>query len=186
MPADLQSLAAVQSAIDRARRAGETITPPVIGRVVSQAASFAGSLGSAGSMAGGSTSFDDVIKQAAAKEGIDPTLVKAVARAESNLNPGAVSSAGAKGVMQLMDGTARELGVRDSFDPAQNIAGGAKYLKQLLNRYGGDVKRALAAYNAGPGAVDASGGIPPYAETQAYVQRVLRFREGEVKPTAKG
>jgi soluble lytic murein transglycosylase-like protein len=183
MPADLPTLAAVQSAIDRARRAGETITPPVIGRAVTTAASALGSMPGSG---GSSTRFDDVIKQAAAKEGIDPTLVKAVARAESNLNPNAVSSAGAKGVMQLMDGTARELGVRDSFDPAQNIAGGAKYLKQLLNRYSGDVKRALAAYNAGAGAVDASGGVPPYAETQSYVQRVLSLREGGAQPRNKG
>jgi soluble lytic murein transglycosylase-like protein len=76
--------------------------------------------------------------------------------------------------MQLMDGTARELGVTDSFDPAQNIAAGARYLKQMLNRFGGDVTRAVAAYNAGPGSVEASGGVPPFAETQSYVKNVLR------------
>jgi soluble lytic murein transglycosylase-like protein len=159
------SLAVVQAAIDRARRLGLPIEPPVVGRTSSP-----GPL--SGVERGG---FDSLIREAAAREGIDASLVKAVARTESNLDPDAVSPAGAKGVMQLMDATARSLGVTNSFDPAQNIAGGAKYLKQMLDRYGGDVKRALAAYNAGPGAVDAYGGIPPYAETRAYVDRVLAF-----------
>ena len=126
----------------------------------------------------GGRSFDELLTQAAAKEGIDASLLKAVARAESNLDATAVSSAGAKGVMQLMDGTARELGVTNVYDPAQNIAAGAKYLKQMLTRYGGDVTRALAAYNAGPGNVDAHGGVPPFAETQGYVQKILRTVRG--------
>ena len=163
-----EPLAALQSAIDRARALGQPITPPVI-RLNAPAETSA-------PVTGGS--FDALLNQAAAKEGIDAALLKAVAEAESNLNPFATSSAGAKGVMQLMDGTARELGVTNPYDPAQNIAAGAKYLKQMLTRYGGDVTRALAAYNAGPGNVDEHDGVPPFAETQSYVQKVLgTFRE---------
>jgi soluble lytic murein transglycosylase-like protein len=176
----------VQGALDRARRLGISVSPPVRPRAESGAA--AGSAGLAGSRVGTGTatlpsqpsdrsSFDDLIRTAAAKEGVDSALVKAVARAESNLDPDAVSPAGAKGLMQLMDGTARSLGVSDSFDPAQNVAGGTHYLKQLLGRYGGDVSRALAAYNAGPGAVDRYGAIPPFKETQNYVRRVLDLRD---------
>lgn len=165
------SLAAVQAALDLARLRGERITPPVIGR-----ASMDRTDGPADNASSPGT-FDDLIRAAAARERIDPALVKAVAVAESGMDAGAVSAAGAKGVMQLMDGTARALGVRDSFDPAQNIAGGARYLRQMLERYGGDVTRALAAYNAGPGNVDAHGGVPPFTETHAYVQRVLRLRD---------
>jgi soluble lytic murein transglycosylase-like protein len=177
----------VQGALDRARRLGISVSPPVRPRAASgTAASTAGSRAGTGTSTGTATppsqasdgsSFDDLIRAAAAKEGVDPALVKAVARAESNLDPDAVSSAGAKGLMQLMDGTARSLGVRDSFDPAQNVAGGTHYLKQLLGRYGGDVSRALAAYNAGPGAVDRYGAIPPFKETQNYVRRVLDLRD---------
>ena len=157
------ALAALQTVLDRARALGQPITPPVVGR------------GGAAPVAGMPSSFDALLSEAAAKEGLDAGLLKAVAQAESGLNPQAVSGAGAKGIMQLMDGTARELGVTNSFDPAQNIAAGARYLKQMLNRFGGDATRAVAAYNAGPGAVEASGGVPPFAETQSYVQKVLRM-----------
>jgi soluble lytic murein transglycosylase-like protein len=104
---------------------------------------------------------------------LDPALLYAVITQESGGNPGEVSSKGAKGLMQLMDGTARELGVGNSFDPRQNILGGARYLRQMLDRFGGDLRLALAAYNAGPGAVERHGAVPPFAETQQYVNRVL-------------
>jgi soluble lytic murein transglycosylase-like protein len=115
-----------------------------------------------------------LVRQAAQANGMDPALVAAVARAESGFNPAAVSPAGAQGLMQLMPSTARGLGVTDPFDPAQNLDGGARYLRAQLDRFG-DPALALAAYNAGPGAVSRAGGIPPYAETQTYVQRVLGY-----------
>ena len=119
--------------------------------------------------------FEDVIRKAARREGVDEQLVKAVVAAESGFNPQAVSSAGAKGLMQLMDGTARSLGVKDPFDPASNVVGGTTFLRAMLDRFG-SVPLALAAYNAGPGAVEKYGGIPPYQETRNYVDRVLALQ----------
>jgi len=119
-------------------------------------------------------SFADAIQAAAAATGVDPRLLTAVAEQESGMNPDAVSPAGAEGLMQLMPGTAQSLGVQDAFDPAQNALGGAEYLKEMLAKFQGDVPLALAAYNAGPGAVEEYGGIPPYAETEAYVRGVLQ------------
>ncbi|MBM4423061.1 MAG: lytic transglycosylase domain-containing protein [Chloroflexi bacterium] len=121
------------------------------------------------------SAFDSLIAQASQRYRLDPALVKAVVHAESNFNSGAVSKAGARGLMQLMPGTAAGLGVSNSFDPTQNVEGGAKLLRQLLDRYDQNVSLALAAYNAGPGAVDKYNGIPPYAETQRYVPRILNL-----------
>jgi soluble lytic murein transglycosylase-like protein len=133
--------------------------------------------GTSGTASGTSTlnggSFESLIQQASAKYGVDADLVKAVIQNESAYNPSAVSSAGAIGLMQLMPATADNLGVENPLDPAQNIDGGVKLLRELLNQFGGNVSNTLAAYNAGPGAVQQFGGIPPYQETQTYVQRVL-------------
>jgi soluble lytic murein transglycosylase-like protein len=115
------------------------------------------------------------ITAAARKHGIDPALLAGLVRQESNFDPTAGSPAGARGLTQLMPATAAGLGVTDVTDPAQALDGGAKYLKQQLDAFGGDVTKALAAYNAGPGAVQRFGGVPPYAETQSYVQKVQAF-----------
>jgi soluble lytic murein transglycosylase-like protein len=116
--------------------------------------------------------FGAEITAAAKKHGIDPALLAGLVKQESNFNPTAGSPAGARGLTQLMPGTAAGLGVGDVLDPIQNLDGGAKYLRQQLDAFGGDVTRALAAYNAGPGAVQRYGGVPPYAETQNYVRVV--------------
>lgn len=120
--------------------------------------------------------FYPIIRSAAEKYNLDPELLKSVIKAESGGNPMAESPAGAKGLMQLMDTTAAEVGVTDSFDPEQNINGGAKYLRQMINRFG-DVKTALAAYNAGPGTVERYGGVPPYREPRAYLDKILGENE---------
>ena len=121
--------------------------------------------------------FSELINAAAEKHGLDPALLKALIRQESNFDPNARSPAGASGLTQLMPGTAASLGVTNPLDPAQAIEGGAKYLAQQLKAFDGDVRKALAAYNAGPGAVQRYGGVPPYAETQNYVRAVMGFAD---------
>ena len=139
---------------------------------LSQRAAYA--LASPGLPGGSPTAYDALIERAARRHGLPPALVKAVVKAESNFQPTAVSEKGARGLMQLMPDTADDLGVQDAFAPEENVLGGARYLREMYDRFG-DWQNALAAYNAGPGAVDRFGGVPPYAETQEYVERVLHY-----------
>jgi soluble lytic murein transglycosylase-like protein len=130
----------------------------------------------------GSTGYRDAlwphVERTARAHGVDPELVDLVIRMESGYNPSAVSPKGARGVMQLMPATARQYGVRDIFDPHENIGAGVRYLSDLLQRYGNDTARALAAYNAGPEAVARHAGVPPYRETRNYVAAILGAYEG--------
>lgn len=120
------------------------------------------------------TNLTDVVNQASGRYRLDPDLVNSVIKAESGFNPHAVSPKGAQGLMQLMPGTASQLGVPNAFDPQANVEGGTKYLRELLERYNFDLRKALAAYNAGPQRVEQFGGIPPYYETRAYVARIVK------------
>ena len=126
------------------------------------------------------TAYADTIRAASIEYGVDEAFLRAIIHAESAFNPRALSLKGAQGLMQLMPGTASDMGVLDAFDSAQNIRGGARYLGQLLHDFDGNERLAAAAYNAGPGAVQRYNGVPPYAETQVYVKRVdtLRKRYG--------
>lgn len=122
-----------------------------------------------------SSDIEQLIRNEATAQGLDPNLAVAVAKTESSLNPNAVSSEGAQGLFQLMPATAAGLGVINPFDPTQNISGGVSYLKQLLTQYNGDTTLALAAYNAGPGNVAKYGGVPPFPETQNYINKVMNW-----------
>ena len=117
--------------------------------------------------------YNSIISGAARDNKVDPQLIRAIISTESNGYADAVSPKGAKGLMQLMDTTAADLGVKNAFDPKENIYGGARYIRDMLDRYGNDLEKAVASYNAGPGAVDAYNGVPPYPETSNYVQSVI-------------
>ncbi len=130
----------------------------------------------AGALGARAQRWDSIIADAAQRYNLDRNLIAAVVAQESAGNPLAVSHAGAKGLMQLIDSTAREMGVTDVFNPRQNIMGGARYLRGMLDMHNGDERLALASYNAGPAAVKRYNGVPPYRETQDYVQRVLHIR----------
>ena len=131
-----------------------------------------------GSLSHGLRAFAHIIRAAAERHGVDTRLVEAIVQTESAGNPTAVSPKGARGLMQLMPERAAELGVRDSFDPTQNVDGGVRHMRDLLQRFGGDVTLALAAYNAGEAAVRSYGGVPPFAETREYVRRVWAMYDG--------
>ena len=122
-----------------------------------------------------SNQFDPIISEASKKYGIEAPLIKAVIKAESDFDPNAISHKGARGLMQIMPMNYRLLNVENPFDPNQSIEGGARYLRDMLDRYNGSLHLSLAAYNAGPGAVDRHGGVPPYPETTEYIDRVLRY-----------
>ena len=130
--------------------------------------------------------YDDLIRQAAEHFGVEFGLIKAVIHAESAFDPQAVSVKGARGLMQLMPRTARELGVRDVFDPRENVFGGTRYLKDMLQRYNNDLHLSLAAYNAGPNEVDRRGGVPPFPETTSYIRRVLNLMGGYAGMASSG
>jgi soluble lytic murein transglycosylase-like protein len=172
------SLATIGTRLDQLQTMVATMTAPAPS---APSTSFAGALATAQTSpstapstgAGASTAFGAEIDAAAASNGIDPALLKGLVSQESGFDPNARSGAGALGLTQLMPGTAAGLGVTNPLDPAQSLQGGAKYLRQQLDRFGGDEKLALAAYNAGPGAVARFGGVPPYRETQNYVTSVL-------------
>lgn len=123
--------------------------------------------------------FDELIQLSARQHAVDPRLVKSVMLVESGFNPGAISPKGARGLMQLMPATATAYGVRDIHNPAENIAGGTRYLRHLLGLFGGNLEKSLAAYNAGETAVGRYGGIPPYAETRLYVHKALTAYYGK-------
>lgn len=135
----------------------------------------------------GRTDYEAYFQAASDTYQVPVNLLKAVAKAESDFTPDAVSHCGAQGIMQLMPATARSLGVTNAFDPAQNIMGGAKFLRQLLDRFDGNVTLAVAGYNAGPGAVQKYGGVPPYKETQNYVAKVLGYAGSDISiPASTG
>ncbi len=128
------------------------------------------------------SNYDEIINEASETYGVDKNIIKSVILAESSAKENAVSTANAKGLMQIIDSTAQYLGINNVWDPKENIMGGAKYLSQLLRKYNGDLKFALAGYNAGPGNVDKYNGIPPFTETQTYVKRVIGYLKNFEEP----
>jgi len=169
-PPNAAAMRAARSAADEVNQyLGRESNQSATARIVT--ANFRGTAATPGDI-------DSAIEQAAARHNVDPNLVRAVVKVESNFNPNAVSRKGAMGLMQLMPSTARQLKVKNPFDPEQNVDAGVRHLKQLLESYGGDVKLTLAAYNAGAGAVARSSGVPHYAETQNYVRRITNLYYG--------
>jgi soluble lytic murein transglycosylase-like protein len=169
-PPNARSMQAARSAADEVNQyLGRESSQSVTAKIVT--ANFHGT-------ASTPAEIDTAIEQAAARHNVDPNLVRAVVKVESNFNPNAVSRKGAMGLMQLMPSTARQLKVKNPFDPEQNVDAGVRHLKQLLESYGGDVKLTLAAYNAGAGAVARSSGVPHFAETQNYVRRITNLYYG--------
>ena len=169
----------VLSAVIPAMQPQSAASPSVVGNVASFANTF-----KARAVNSGCVDLDAIFDAAGQKYDISPDLLKAVAKVESNFKADATSPVGAMGIMQLMPGTAKYLGVIDPYNPEQSIMGGAKYLKEQLDRFDGDVELALAAYNAGWPAVKKHGGIPPFRETQAYVPKVLGYMGGGEEITA--
>jgi membrane-bound lytic murein transglycosylase B len=169
-PPNARSMQAARSAADEVNQ--------YLGRESSQSATAKIVTANFHGVAATPADIDTAIEQAAARHNVDPNLVRAVVKVESNFNPNAVSRKGAMGLMQLMPSTARQLKVKNPFDPEQNVDAGVRHLKQLLESYGGDVKLTLAAYNAGAGAVARSSGVPHFAETQNYVRRITNLYYG--------
>lgn len=166
-----------QIQVNRYNQTAAAVPSPAATRQQASGASFASLLENAVNKSGAqkSTDMNEIFNRAAEEYHVPVNLLKAVAKAESGFDPDAVSGCGAQGVMQLMPSTARSLGVQNAFDAEQNIMGGAKYLSWMLDRYDGNPKLALAAYNAGSGNVAKYGGVPPFKETQNYVNRVLNY-----------
>jgi hypothetical protein len=170
-PANAASMKAARSAAEEVNQ--------YIGRESRQSANARIQAANSHGATSNAVDIDAAIEEAAARHNVDPNLVRAVVKVESNFNPNAVSRKGAMGLMQLMPSTARQLNVKDPFDPQQNVDAGVRELKRLLENYGGDIKLTLAAYNAGAGAVARSSGVPHYAETQNYVRRITNlYRNG--------
>ena len=170
----------------KAARSAAAEVSQYFSRETAQSANARIQAANSGAAASSPQDIDAAITMAAARHNVDPNLVRAVVKVESNFNPNAVSRKGAMGLMQLMPSTARQLKVQNPFDPEQNVDAGVRHLKQLLESYGGDVKLTLAAYNAGSGAVARSAGIPRFAETQNYVRRITSLYYGGVHVAPAG
>jgi soluble lytic murein transglycosylase-like protein len=166
------SASAATAAVRTSASASDAAAPTVDARPSLRPARSRSVAGSDGTR---DAAIETAVRQAASRYNLPPDLIRSVIRAESNFQPTAVSSAGAMGLMQLMPDTARDLGVTNAFDVRQNVDGGARYLRQMLDRFNGDLKLALQAYNAGPGAVEQYKGDVPFAETRQYVKRVLSY-----------